>query len=165
MKQQQEQSRKTCCGCCCCHFNNNKTPSLSHSVGNGTNSGIIIKDETSEDEFEVNSTSLSFLLPSPTFVYPLPLPIHLPKPINIKRSLVNASKIVKAKERKLSANHQGEKRVLYICPHPKCDRVYNKFSHLRYHERKHSGEKPFPCTWPECEWKFARSDELTRHRR
>lgn len=27
------------------------------------------------------------------------------------------------------------------------------------------GEKPYQCQWPECEWRFARSDELTRHYR
>lgn len=27
------------------------------------------------------------------------------------------------------------------------------------------GEKPYSCQWPECEWRFARSDELTRHYR
>lgn len=27
------------------------------------------------------------------------------------------------------------------------------------------GEKPYMCSWPECEWRFARSDELTRHYR
>ena len=28
-----------------------------------------------------------------------------------------------------------------------------------------AGEKPYTCQWPECEWRFARSDELTRHYR
>ncbi|XP_041086280.1 Krueppel-like factor 16 [Polyodon spathula] len=27
------------------------------------------------------------------------------------------------------------------------------------------GERPFPCTWPACTKKFARSDELARHTR
>lgn len=27
------------------------------------------------------------------------------------------------------------------------------------------GEKPYMCQWPDCEWRFARSDELTRHYR
>jgi len=29
----------------------------------------------------------------------------------------------------------------------------------------HVGEKPYKCTWDGCEWRFARSDELTRHYR
>lgn len=28
-----------------------------------------------------------------------------------------------------------------------------------------TGEKPFPCTWEGCERRFARSDELARHKR
>ncbi|KAL2310801.1 hypothetical protein Nmel_002476 [Mimus melanotis] len=30
---------------------------------------------------------------------------------------------------------------------------------------KHYREKPYKCTWEGCTWKFARSDELTRHYR
>lgn len=25
------------------------------------------------------------------------------------------------------------------------------------------GERPYVCSWEGCEWRFARSDELTRH--
>ena len=28
-----------------------------------------------------------------------------------------------------------------------------------------AGEKPYRCSWEGCEWRFARSDELTRHYR
>ena len=28
-----------------------------------------------------------------------------------------------------------------------------------------AGEKPYQCHWHACEWRFARSDELTRHYR
>ena len=28
-----------------------------------------------------------------------------------------------------------------------------------------AGEKPYRCSWEGCEWRFARSDELTRHHR
>ena len=34
-----------------------------------------------------------------------------------------------------------------------------------YDNRTHTGEKPYECSWQGCAWKFARSDELTRHYR
>ncbi|KAJ2934585.1 hypothetical protein H1R20_g2493, partial [Candolleomyces eurysporus] len=33
------------------------------------------------------------------------------------------------------------------------------------HDKTHTGEKPFVCTFPLCEKRFSRSDELTRHSR
>uniref|UniRef100_A0A673U5P9 Transcription factor IIIA n=2 Tax=Suricata suricatta TaxID=37032 RepID=A0A673U5P9_SURSU len=53
----------------------------------------------------------------------------------------------------------------YNCTYQDCGKSYTKPSHLRIHERKHTGEKPYECNVKGCTWKFPRSDELSRHKR
>ncbi|XP_023487255.2 Kruppel-like factor 18 [Equus caballus] len=83
--------------------------------------------------------------------------------------LIQGQSLEKQKWNLKSRRHQFQKNsdILkpYACTYQDCGKSYTKPSHLRIHERTHTGEKPYECNVKGCTWKFSRSDELNRHKR
>ena len=51
----------------------------------------------------------------------------------------------------------------FKCTWPNCDRCFARSDELARHKRSHTGERKFEC--PLCSRKFMRSDHLTKHAR
>ncbi|XP_062997721.1 Krueppel-like factor 5 isoform X2 [Elgaria multicarinata webbii] len=100
-----------------------------------------------------------------TFGLKLAPPGQMPSLSNGLATLSQGHVILQTPKYNRRNNPELEKRRIHHCDYPGCTKVYTKSSHLKAHQRTHTGEKPYKCTWDGCDWRFARSDELTRHYR
>lgn len=53
----------------------------------------------------------------------------------------------------------------YSCTFEGCDKRFTQFSSLQKHERVHNGEKPYKCPYPECPQTFSQISNMRRHYR
>lgn len=96
-------------------------------------------------------------------IAPLPLTMRTLEIRGMSGVLGQDSSLLKAVGSRVTRVPPTER--VHKCSHPGCGKMYTKSSHLKAHFRRHTGEKPYTCSWPECGWRcVTRSSRLVRRR-
>lgn len=87
-------------------------------------------------------------------IAPLPITMRTLEIRSLAGAEGQASTLLKAVGSRVTRVPPTER--IHKCSHPGCGKMYTKSSHLKAHFRRHTGEKPYTCSWPECGWRYVK---------